>query len=133
MNREEYKEKKTEQLLNTTSISKAILFIHKTIKNAVSIDVDDMSDEQFAEAVSAFKAKILSEVNSLSWSLLERIVNTITKKRRVTRSKLLKLNNYKAAELDAFERAIGDGNVPSITIELEKTSNGRTQTTYIAI
>jgi hypothetical protein len=46
---------------------------------------------------------------------------------------LLKLNNYKAAELDAFERAIGDGNVPSVTIELEKTSNGRTQTTYIAI
>jgi transcriptional accessory protein Tex/SPT6 len=133
MNREEYKQKKTEQLLNSTSISKAVLFIHKTIKNAVSIDVDDMSDEQFAEAVSAFKAKILSEVNSLSLSLLERIVNTITKKNRITRSKLLKLNNYKAAELDAFERAIGDGNVPSVTIELEKTSNGRTQTTYIAI
>jgi hypothetical protein len=133
MNREEYKQKKTEQQINSTSISKAILFIHKTIKNAVSIDVDDMSDEQFAEAVSAFKAKILSEVNSLSWSLLERIVNTITKKNRITRSKLLKLNNYKAAELDAFERAIGDGNVPSVTIELEKTSNGRTQTTYIAI
>jgi hypothetical protein len=133
MNREEYKQKKTEQQINSTSISKAILFIHKTIKNAVSIDVDDMSDEQFAEAVSAFKANILSEERLLSLNLLQKIFNTITKKKRITRSKLLKLNNYKAAELDAFERAIEDGNVPSITIESEKASNGRTQITYIAI
>ena len=57
MNREEYKTKKAEQLLNTASLSKAVLFIHAAIQKDVSKEVDEMDDEQFDAASKEFGEK----------------------------------------------------------------------------
>tara|TARA_R110000744_G_scaffold227081_1_gene345348 strand:+ start:516 stop:743 length:228 start_codon:yes stop_codon:yes gene_type:complete len=57
MTREEYKKKKAEHLLNTASLSKAVLFIHASIHKDVSKEVDEMDDEQFAEAAKQFEEK----------------------------------------------------------------------------
>ena len=65
-------------------------------------------------------------------SLFQRITNTITKKRRVTRTQLLKLNNYKAADLDAFEKAISKGEVVGVTIEKDDENTKKPTTVYIA-
>jgi hypothetical protein len=107
--------------------------------------IEDGEDSEVLEASTAKRAvelhqyfrrcsiQFLREAKNFSEkSLFQRIVNTITKKRRVTRSKLLKLNNYKAADLDAFQKAISDGEVKGVTIESEKASNGKPQTTFIA-
>jgi hypothetical protein len=107
--------------------------------------IEDGGDSEVLEASTAERAvelhrflracsiQFLREAKNLSEkSLFQRIVNTITKKRRVTRTQLLKLNNYKARDLDAFEKAISDGDVKGVTIEKDDENTKKPTTGYIA-
>ncbi len=112
---------------------------------ALLLYIEDGEDSEVLEASTAERAvelhrylrncsiQFLREAKDFSKkSLFQRITNTITKKRRLTRSGLLKLNNYKARDLDDFEKAIAEGGVAGVTIEKNDEDTKKPTTVYRA-